>query len=105
MFSALTGSPLQGLRCSCLHCTPLPAWSGGFSQLSHTRRRSSHASLSYLRVARPPRTEEEPPVTDLDTTAPAEQFFSPESREALAEASRKLAERLQAHTEALLAMN
>ncbi|MET7278295.1 hypothetical protein ABZS29_08700 [Kribbella sp. NPDC005582] len=44
-------------------------------------------------------------MTDLDTTAPAEQFFSPESREALAEASRKLAERLQAHTEALLAMN
>jgi hypothetical protein len=43
-------------------------------------------------------------VTDLDITAPAEQFFSAESREALAEASRKLAERLQAHTESLLAM-
>jgi hypothetical protein len=40
----------------------------------------------------------------LDITAPAEQFFSAESREALAEASRKLAERLQAHTESLLAM-
>jgi hypothetical protein len=36
--------------------------------------------------------------------APAEQFFSTETRDALAEASRKLAERLQAHTEALLAM-
>jgi hypothetical protein len=43
-------------------------------------------------------------VTDFDTAAPAEQFFSAESREALAEASRKLAERLQAHTAALLAM-
>ncbi|WP_405062820.1 hypothetical protein OG474_14615 [Kribbella sp. NBC_01505] len=43
-------------------------------------------------------------MTDLDIAAPAEQFFSAESREALAEASRKLAERLQAHTEALLAM-
>jgi hypothetical protein len=43
-------------------------------------------------------------VTDQDTTAPAEQFFSVETREALAEASRRLAERLQAHTEALLAM-
>ena len=40
----------------------------------------------------------------MDITAPAEQFFSAETREALAEASRKLAERLQAHTEALLAM-
>jgi hypothetical protein len=40
----------------------------------------------------------------LDITAPAEQFFSAETRDALAEASRKLAERLQAHTEALLAM-
>jgi hypothetical protein len=44
-------------------------------------------------------------VTDLDDTAPAEQFFSAETRTALAEASRKLAERLQAHTDALLAMN
>ncbi|MBB6565263.1 hypothetical protein HPO96_14895 [Kribbella sandramycini] len=44
-------------------------------------------------------------MTDLDITAPTEQFFSAESREALAEASRKLAERLQAHTDALLAMN
>jgi len=43
-------------------------------------------------------------VTEVDTTAPAEQFFSAESREALAAASRRLAERLQAHTEALLAM-
>lgn len=43
-------------------------------------------------------------MTDLDITAPAEQFFSAETRDALAEASRKLAERLQAHTEALLAM-
>jgi hypothetical protein len=43
-------------------------------------------------------------VTELDTTAPAEQFFSAETRAALAEASRKLAERLQAHTDALLAM-
>jgi hypothetical protein len=42
-------------------------------------------------------------VTELDV-APAEQFFSAETREALAEASRRLAERLQAHTEALLAM-
>ncbi|MGW7686691.1 hypothetical protein ACWGID_38485 [Kribbella sp. NPDC054772] len=40
----------------------------------------------------------------MDITAPAEQFFSADSRTALAEASRKLAERLQAHTEALLAM-
>jgi hypothetical protein len=40
----------------------------------------------------------------MDITAPAEQFFSAESRTALAEASRKLAERLQAHTEALLAL-
>ena len=43
-------------------------------------------------------------MTDLDIAAPTEQFFSAESREALAEASRRLAERLQAHTEALLAM-
>jgi hypothetical protein len=43
-------------------------------------------------------------VTELDITAPAEQFFSVETREALAEASRRMAERLQAHTEALLAM-
>jgi hypothetical protein len=43
-------------------------------------------------------------VTELDITAPAEQFFSAETREALATASRRLAERLQAHTEALLAM-
>jgi len=43
-------------------------------------------------------------VTETDTTAPAEQFFSTETRQALADASRKLAERLQAHTEALLAM-
>ncbi|ADB35786.1 hypothetical protein Kfla_6795 [Kribbella flavida DSM 17836] len=34
----------------------------------------------------------------------SEQFFSDETRKALAEASRALAERLQAHTEALLAM-
>jgi hypothetical protein len=34
----------------------------------------------------------------------AEQFFSEETRLALAEASRQLTERLQAHTEALLAM-
>ena len=43
-------------------------------------------------------------VTELDTPATAEQFFSAETRTALAEASRKLAERLQAHTDALLAM-
>jgi hypothetical protein len=43
-------------------------------------------------------------VTDVEITAPVEQFFSAETREALAEASRRLAERLQAHTEALLAM-
>jgi hypothetical protein len=46
-------------------------------------------------------------VTSVDEqpiTASAEQFFSAETRDALAEASRKLAERLQAHTEALLAM-
>ncbi|GAA2818701.1 hypothetical protein [Kribbella solani] len=43
-------------------------------------------------------------MTEIDTTAPAEQFFSSETREALAAASRKLAERLQAHTDALLAM-
>jgi hypothetical protein len=43
-------------------------------------------------------------VTEIDTPAPADQFFSAESREALAAASRRLAERLQAHTEALLAM-
>jgi hypothetical protein len=46
-------------------------------------------------------------VTSVDEqpiTAPVEQFFSVETREALAEASRKLAQRLQAHTEALLAM-
>jgi hypothetical protein len=43
-------------------------------------------------------------VTDLDDTAPAEPFYSAETRTGLAEASRKLAERLQAHTEALLAM-
>jgi len=36
--------------------------------------------------------------------APAEQFFSLETRAALAAASAKLAERLQAHTEALLTM-
>lgn len=43
-------------------------------------------------------------MTDLDDTAPAEPFFSADTRTALAEASRKLAERLQAHTDALLAM-
>ncbi|MEV5960325.1 hypothetical protein AB0L70_01095 [Kribbella sp. NPDC051952] len=43
-------------------------------------------------------------MTELDIPAPAEQFFSAETREALVEASRKLAERLQAHTDALLAM-
>ena len=43
-------------------------------------------------------------MTELNTPAPAEQFFSAETRTALAEASRKLAERLQAHTDALLAM-
>ncbi|RZT12819.1 hypothetical protein EV649_7185 [Kribbella sp. VKM Ac-2569] len=43
-------------------------------------------------------------MTELDTPAPAEQFFSAETRTALADASRKLAERLQAHTDALLAM-
>ena len=43
-------------------------------------------------------------MTELDTPATAEQFFSAETRTALAEASRKLAERLQAHTDALLAM-
>ncbi|MFG1907435.1 hypothetical protein [Kribbella sp. NPDC048928] len=43
-------------------------------------------------------------MTELDTPAPAEQFFSEQSRAALADASRKLAERLQAHTDALLAM-
>jgi hypothetical protein len=43
-------------------------------------------------------------VDEQPITAPAEQFFSAETRDALAEASRKLAERLRAHTEALLAM-
>jgi hypothetical protein len=46
-------------------------------------------------------------VTEVDNqelSAAGEQFFSEESRKALAEASRLLAERLQAHTEALLAM-
>ncbi|MFI6829388.1 hypothetical protein ACIBG5_20000 [Kribbella sp. NPDC050241] len=43
-------------------------------------------------------------MTEVDITAPAEQFFSAQTREALAEASRRLAERLQAHTDALLAM-
>jgi hypothetical protein len=46
-------------------------------------------------------------VTEVDNQELAgagEQFFSEESRKALAEASRLLAERLQAHTEALLAM-
>jgi hypothetical protein len=43
-------------------------------------------------------------VTELDIPAPAEQFFSAETREALVDASRKLAERLQTHTDALLAM-
>jgi hypothetical protein len=49
-------------------------------------------------------TREEQHVTEVDITAPAEQFFSAQTREALAEASRRLAERLQAHTDALLAM-
>lgn len=47
-------------------------------------------------------------MTDVDDqqfpAAGSEQFFTEESRKALAEASRLLAERLQAHTEALLAM-
>lgn len=43
-------------------------------------------------------------MTELDTPAPTEQFFSEQTRAALADASRKLAERLQAHTDALLAM-
>ncbi|MDX6282800.1 MAG: hypothetical protein QOH03_3871 [Kribbellaceae bacterium] len=43
-------------------------------------------------------------VDNQEFSATGEQFFSEESRKALAEASRQLAERLQAHTEALLAM-
>ncbi|HET6292078.1 MAG TPA: hypothetical protein VFG33_01850 [Kribbella sp.] len=43
-------------------------------------------------------------VDDQQPAAQAEQFFSEETRKALAEASRLLAERLQAHTDALLAM-
>jgi hypothetical protein len=47
-------------------------------------------------------------VTEVDDqqilAQPPEQFFSEETRLALAEASRHLTERLQAHTEALLAM-
>lgn len=43
-------------------------------------------------------------VDDQQPTAQADQFFSEQTREALAEASRQLAERLQAHTAALLAM-
>lgn len=43
-------------------------------------------------------------VDNQEFSAAGEQFFSEESRKALAEASRQLAERLQAHTEALLAM-
>lgn len=43
-------------------------------------------------------------VDNQELTTTGEQFFSEESRKALAEASRLLAERLQAHTEALLAM-
>ncbi|MDX6247398.1 MAG: hypothetical protein QOF10_758 [Kribbellaceae bacterium] len=43
-------------------------------------------------------------VDDQQVPGSGDQFFSEESREALAEASRLLAERLQAHTEALLAM-
>ncbi|GAA1567116.1 hypothetical protein GCM10009789_20740 [Kribbella sancticallisti] len=43
-------------------------------------------------------------VDNQELAAAGEQFFSEESRKALAEASRLLAERLQAHTEALLAM-
>ena len=43
-------------------------------------------------------------VDNQELSAAGEQFFSEESRKALAEASRLLAERLQAHTEALLAM-
>ncbi|MEU4396041.1 hypothetical protein [Kribbella sp. NPDC023855] len=43
-------------------------------------------------------------VDNQEFSATGEQFFSEESRKALAEASRLLAERLQAHTEALLAM-
>lgn len=43
-------------------------------------------------------------VDNQELAGAGEQFFSEESRKALAEASRLLAERLQAHTEALLAM-
>jgi hypothetical protein len=43
-------------------------------------------------------------VDDQQLPGTGDQFFSEESRTALAEASRLLAERLQAHTEALLAM-
>ncbi len=43
-------------------------------------------------------------VDNQELAGAGEQFFSEESRKALAEASRQLAERLQAHTEALLAM-
>ena len=43
-------------------------------------------------------------VDNQELTTTGEQFFSEASRKALAEASRLLAERLQAHTEALLAM-
>jgi hypothetical protein len=43
-------------------------------------------------------------VTEVDDQQFASQGFTEETRKALAEASRLLAERLQAHTEALLAM-
>ena len=43
-------------------------------------------------------------VDDQQSPGSGDQFFSEDSRKALAEASRLLAERLRAHTEALLAM-
>jgi hypothetical protein len=43
-------------------------------------------------------------VDDQQSPGSGDQFFSEDSRKALAEASRLLTERLQAHTEALLAM-
>jgi hypothetical protein len=72
--------------------------------LSHPLTQLSQASHILTAGIPTDRQGKIPHVTELDTPAPAEQFFSADTRAALAEASQKLAERLQAHTEALLAM-
>jgi hypothetical protein len=93
MFSAFM-APLHTADC---------AFRSVLAGLSHPLTQLSHASHILTAGIPTDRQGKNNHVTDMDI-APAEQFFSADTREALADASRKLAERLRAHTEALLAM-